>query len=134
MTIKLYHYFRKRKSRIAPDSDGEELAATPPPSPEAGDDVNKRRSARNTHRKKYVDDVMLRFSDDDVPLQEAQVSKKVEGANTSKPAATKKEGGEGGEVGPNKPNFVYIVRIFRIANCFCKDSYNNLHNLNCIVL
>lgn len=54
---------------------------------------------------------MLRFSDDDVPLQDAQVSKKVEGANASKPAAAKKEGAEGGEVGPNKPNFVYIVHI-----------------------
>lgn len=73
--------------------------------------MNKRRSARNTHRKKYVDDVMLRFSDDDVPLQDAQLSKKTEGSNASKPAAAKKEGGEGGEVGPNKPNFVYIVHI-----------------------
>lgn len=54
---------------------------------------------------------MLRFSDDDVPIQDAQLSKKVEGVNTSKPAAAKKEGGEGGEVGPNKPNFVYIVHI-----------------------
>lgn len=118
ITIKLYFviFHRKRKSRIAPDSDGEELAATPPPSPEA-DDVNKRRSARNTHRKKYVDDVMLRFSDDDVPIQDAQLSKKVEGANASKPAAAKKEGGgEGGEVGPNKPNFVYIVRIFHVVS------------------
>lgn len=53
---------------------------------------------------------MLRFSDDDVPIQEAQLSKKVEGANTSKPAATKKEN-EGSEIGPNKPNFVYIVCI-----------------------
>lgn len=53
---------------------------------------------------------MLRFSDDDVPVQEAQLSKKVEGANSSKPAAAKKEN-EGGEVGPNKPNFVYIVCI-----------------------
>lgn len=107
------NFIRKRKSRIAPDSDGEELAATPPPSPEAGDD-NKRRSARNTHRKKYVDDVMLRFSDDDVPLQDAQLSKKVEGTNTAKPVSVKKDN-EGGEVGPNKPNFVYIVCIMLIS-------------------
>lgn len=53
---------------------------------------------------------MLRFSDDDVPMQEAQLSKKVEGANTSKPTAIKKEN-EGNEIGPNKPNFVYIVCI-----------------------
>lgn len=107
------NFIRKRKSRIAPDSDGEELAATPPPSPEAGDD-NKRRSARNTHRKKYVDDVMLRFSDDDVPLQDAQLSKKIEGTNTAKPVSVKKDN-EGGEVGPNKPNFVYIVCIMLIS-------------------
>lgn len=103
-------FFRKRKSRIAPDSDGEELATTPPPSPEAGEDLNKRRSARNTHRKKYVDDVMLRFSDDEVPLQDSQ-AKKNDGGNVSKPTAVKKET-EGGEVGPNKPNFVYIVSIY----------------------
>lgn len=117
--INIYHILinlRKRKSRIAPDSDGEELAATPPPSPEAGDD-NKRRSARNTHRKKYVDDVMLRFSDDDVPLQDSQLSKKVEGTNTAKPVSVKKDS-EGGEVGPNKPNFVYIVCIMKLLFIF----------------
>ena len=110
----LFHFlfFRKRKSRIAPDSDGEELATTPPPSPEAGDDLNKRRSARNTHRKKYVDDVMLRFSDDEVPLQDAQANKKSDTSGPAKPAAVKKEPPvEGGEIGPNKPNFVYIVSI-----------------------
>lgn len=69
-----------------------------------------------------MDDVMLRFSDDDVPIQEAQLSKKVEGANTSKPTAAKKEN-EGSEVGPNKPNFVYIVCIFQIANISLKLNY-----------
>uniref|UniRef100_A0A0C9QNG6 Chd7_2 protein n=1 Tax=Fopius arisanus TaxID=64838 RepID=A0A0C9QNG6_9HYME len=93
---------KKRKSRIAPDSDGEELATTPPPSPEA-DDTNKRRSSRNTHRKKYVDDVMLRFSDEEMPAPDA---KKSDGS-TAKPTSTKREN-EGGDVGPNKPNFVYI--------------------------
>lgn len=106
---------RKRKSRIAPDSDGEELAATPPPSPEAGDDLNKRRSARNTHRKKYVDDVMLRFSDDEVPLSDNQQSKKSDGSNSTKPTSVKKET-EGGDVGPNKPNFVYIVSCFVVLS------------------
>lgn len=53
---------------------------------------------------------MLRFSDDDVPVQEAQLAKKIEGTNASKPAVTKKEG-EVSEIVPNKPNFVYIVRI-----------------------
>lgn len=53
---------------------------------------------------------MLRFSDDDVPLQDSQLSKKIEGTNATKPVSVKKDY-EGGEVGPNKPNFVYIVRI-----------------------
>lgn len=82
------------------------MAATPPPSPEADD--NKRRSARNTHRKKYVDDVMLRFSDDELPNQDSQ-GNKTDGTGAAKPTTDKKL--EGGDIGPNKPNFVYIVSI-----------------------
>lgn len=121
---------RKRKSRIAPDSDGEELAATPPPSPEAGDDLNKRRSARNTHRKKYVDDVMLRFSDDEVPLQDAQSNKKSESSGQSKPTSVKKEPVEGGEIGPNKPNFVYIVSITLYLSKTKKNFLSTFYNFN----
>jgi chromodomain-helicase-DNA-binding protein 7 len=47
------------------------MITTPPASPTGEDieiDSSKRRSARNTHRKKYVDDVMMRFSDDDTAL------------------------------------------------------------------
>lgn len=50
------------------DEGGDDLISTPPVSPageEAEIDSSKRRSARNTQRKKYVDDVMLRFSDDE---------------------------------------------------------------------
>ena len=58
---------------------------------------------------------MLRFSDDDVPLQDAQTTnKKSESSSggSAKPTAVKKEQPvEGGEIGPNKPNFVYIVSI-----------------------
>ncbi|KAJ8937601.1 hypothetical protein NQ318_018414 [Aromia moschata] len=61
---------RKRKGMI-PESDGEgeDMVSTPPPSPpEDSENIStKRRSARNTQRKKYIDDVMLRFSDDDTP-------------------------------------------------------------------
>uniref|UniRef100_A0A182LWG1 DNA helicase n=1 Tax=Anopheles culicifacies TaxID=139723 RepID=A0A182LWG1_9DIPT len=61
---------RSRRSRmIVTESDGEgdDLLSTPPPSPppDTEADSSKRRSARNTQRKKYVDDVMLRFSDDE---------------------------------------------------------------------
>lgn len=62
---------RKRKGMM-PESDGEgeDLASTPPPSPPEDSESasTKRRSARNTQRKKYIDDVMLRFSDDDAPI------------------------------------------------------------------
>lgn len=90
------------------------MAATPPPSPEADD--NKRRSARNTHRKKYVDDVMLRFSDDELPNQDAQ-GKKTDGSNAAKPTSDKKPT-EGGDIGPNKPNFVYIVSLYSSKQSF----------------
>ena len=66
----------KRKKRGINDvSDVEEdLASTPPPSPsfdsvDIDSSLMKRRSARNTQRKKYVDDVLLRFSDEDSTSQ-----------------------------------------------------------------
>lgn len=67
---------------------------------------------------------MLRFSDDEVPLAEAQISKKTDGSNVVKPLAIKQEC-EGGDVGPNKPNFVYIVR-------FCSQSKEK-HFFNSVV-
>lgn len=59
---------RSGRVKIVQDSGDEDLAATPPASPTGEDaeiDSSKRRSARNTQRKKYTDDVMLRFSDDE---------------------------------------------------------------------
>ena len=59
---------RGRRGRMITDDDedGDDLVTTPPPSPPEIDiDSSKRRSARNTQRKKYVDDVMIRFSDDE---------------------------------------------------------------------
>lgn len=62
---------RPRKGTYQLESEGEgEDMPTPPPSPPDGDadsSIHKRRSTRNTQRKKYIDDVMLRFSDDDSP-------------------------------------------------------------------
>uniref|UniRef100_A0A6B2EIQ7 Putative snf2 family dna-dependent atpase n=1 Tax=Phlebotomus kandelakii TaxID=1109342 RepID=A0A6B2EIQ7_9DIPT len=70
---------KRKGNRIVPDSDGEgdDMISTPPPSPppdsEAADS-SKRRSARNTQRKKYVDDVMLRFSDDESAITSPSTS------------------------------------------------------------
>merc|ERR1712051_555713 len=57
-----------KKKRKRSDSEGSEadLDRTPPPSPpEEESGIEKRRSGRNTKRKKYVDDVQYNFSDDD---------------------------------------------------------------------
>lgn len=63
--------------------------------------VQKRRSARNTQRKKYVDDIMLAISDD-------------ESGKSASPKVDSTKKSLDGEVadGAVKPNFVYIVSIF----------------------
>ncbi|CAB3373521.1 Hypothetical predicted protein [Cloeon dipterum] len=58
-----------RRGLIGKDSDGpSDMEGTPPPSPPPEDDsVHKRRSARNTQRKKYTDDIELSISDEEIP-------------------------------------------------------------------
>lgn len=70
----------RHRGRIIPESDGEpdDLITTPPPSPTLDDcdfDSSKRRSARNTQRKKYIDDVMLSISDEEAVMAPAVASK-----------------------------------------------------------
>lgn len=62
----------------------------------------KRRSARNTHRKKYVDDIMLSISDDDSPKEGTpkQDTSKASSEDAVDPAV--------------KPNFVYIVSMMSV--------------------
>merc|ERR1712223_814329 len=58
-----------KKKRKRSDSEGSEadMDRTPPPSPpEEEFGIEKRRSGRNTKRKKYVDDVQDNFSDEEV--------------------------------------------------------------------
>lgn len=58
-----------KKKRKRSDSEGSEadMDRTPPPSPpEEESGIEKRRSGRNTKRKKYVDDVQYNFSDEEV--------------------------------------------------------------------
>lgn len=57
----------------------------------------KRRSARNTQRKKYVDDIMLAMSDDESSKSspKGDLSKQLSPESTDSPVV--------------KPNFVYIV-------------------------
>lgn len=60
--------------------------------------VQKRRSARNTQRKKYVDDIMLAMSDE----ESGKSSPKLDISRQDSPPST-------ADGAPVKPNFVYIV-------------------------
>ncbi|XP_054164988.1 chromodomain-helicase-DNA-binding protein 7-like isoform X2 [Oppia nitens] len=60
----------KKRRRFGSGSDHSDLEKTPPPSPDDTESgLQKRRSARNTKRQKYTDDIDLDLSDDDNPLQ-----------------------------------------------------------------
>lgn len=65
--------------------------------------LQKRRSARNTQRKKYVDDIMLTMSDD----ESSKSSPKLDVLKQHSPDST-----DGPVV---KPNFVYIVSICKVV-------------------
>lgn len=99
------------------DGEGEDLVTTPPPSPPEDPEsaTHKRRSARNTQRKKYIDDVMLRFSDDESPSVSSK-GKKISVPSTppiltsvSTPTAEgiPDDASVSSDI-TNKPNFVYI--------------------------
>ncbi|XP_077502433.1 chromodomain helicase DNA binding protein kismet isoform X3 [Amblyomma americanum] len=61
-------FSKKKKRKRLGSSDKSDLEGTPPPSPEECDGVQKRRSSRNTHRKKYTDDIELQLSGDEGAL------------------------------------------------------------------
>ncbi|XP_013394879.1 chromodomain-helicase-DNA-binding protein 8 isoform X2 [Lingula anatina] len=55
---------KKKKKRKSSEGSDVDMEVTPPPSPII-DDFQKRRSARNTKRKKYLDDLDLQLSEED---------------------------------------------------------------------
>ena len=60
----LLQFSKKKRKRDDSEGSDAELDRTPPPSPpEEESGIEKRRSGRNTKRKKYVDDVKYNFSD-----------------------------------------------------------------------
>merc|ERR1712073_6616 len=63
----LLQFTKKKRKRSNSEGSDADMDKTPPPSPpdeESG--IEKRRSGRNTKRKKYVDDVEYNFSDEEV--------------------------------------------------------------------
>lgn len=125
---------RSGRAKIVQDSGdegGDDLISTPPASPTGEDadlDSSKRRSARNTQRKKYVDDVMLRFSDDENPMaapvkrdlmakNEENIKENLDGDESTNilntdftDTMTENSGFKqpSSEDNSNKPNYVYI--------------------------
>lgn len=125
---------RSGRVKIVQDSgdEADDMIATPPASPTGEDaeiDSSKRRSARNTQRKKYTDDVLLRFSDDEAPGLISPVKRessksddlkkdKVDGEDSLNVSTSEQQEGhtEEGEIKippppediSNKPNYVYI--------------------------
>ena len=62
----LLQFSKKKRKRGDSEGSDADLDRTPPPSPpEEESGIEKRRSGRNTKRKKYVDDVQYNFSDED---------------------------------------------------------------------
>ncbi|KAG8200736.1 hypothetical protein JTE90_022342 [Oedothorax gibbosus] len=56
---------KKKKKKPLQLSDNSDMERTPPPSPKDDSSANKRRSARNTERKKYTDDIELHLTDEE---------------------------------------------------------------------
>jgi hypothetical protein len=87
--------FAKKKRKRSDSGSDCDLDATPPPSPKEDELIEKRRSSRNTNkRKKYVDDVDLNLSDDDNLLANLPADVAAEIKATGGAKSTNKEGGE----------------------------------------
>lgn len=94
----------RSRARVIVESDGEgdDLVTTPPPSPPVDSelDSSKRRSARNTQRKKYIDDVMLSISDEDADIISPIKSEKKK--QSSEKVVETTETGDGASLSENK--------------------------------
>lgn len=74
----------------------------------------KRRSARNTQRKKYVDDIMLSISDED-----SRKSSSPGPRTDNTKSLTPERSGSHFSDSAVKPNFVYVVSFFFACGCVC---------------
>ena len=73
----LLQFSKKKRKRSDSEGSDADLDRTPPPSPpEEESGIEKRRSGRNTKRKKYTDDVTGFISDDEGKDREGQASAK----------------------------------------------------------
>lgn len=113
--------FAKKKRKRSDSGSDLDLDATPPPSPKGDEDLSdKRRSGRNTKRKKYTDDINLSEDEELLARLPPDVVSEIKGdANAKKAAAEGGEKAPGGgdqaegpvvtETGQSGPNYAFIV-------------------------
>ena len=103
----LLQFSKKKRKRSDSEGSDADLDRTPPPSPpEEESGIEKRRSGRNTKRKKYIDDVKYNFSDEDKKDgEEAPTIDDILGPDI--PESTENSMGAEGEAGSG-PNYAFI--------------------------
>merc|ERR1712079_81650 len=103
----LLQFAKKKRKRSDSEGSDADLDRTPPPSPpEEESGIEKRRSGRNTKRKKYIDDVKYNFSDEDKKDgEEAPTIDDILGPDI--PESTENSMGAEGEAGSG-PNYAFI--------------------------
>lgn len=137
----LLQFTKKRRRRNDSGSDLD-IDATPPPSPKEEDpSIEKRRSGRNTKRKKYVDEIDLNLSEEENILSQLppDVAAEIKGgdtnggtetptnANSATPSApqTSAENSElppaEPQATPSGPNYAFVV-----SDWFRGEAFNPL--------
>ena len=104
----LLQFSKKKRKRDDSEGSDAELDRTPPPSPpEEESGIEKRRSGRNTKRKKYIDDVKYNFSDSEEKKEgeEAPTIDDILGPDV--PESNENSVGADGEAGSG-PNYAFI--------------------------
>ena len=135
----LLQFSKKKRKRTNSEGDDDlDLDQTPPPSPteeELG--VEKRRSGRNTKRKKYVDDVQYNFDMPDMktgPKDAAAIMDDILGPETEEAGATGGAAAAAGNGGDkvdtsmdggdpsSGPNYAFVVSVTLLScRLFCED-------------
>lgn len=131
--------FRRKRKRRGSESDFSDMeGGSSHAAKKEEDDANKRRSGRNTSRKKYVDELDLNLSDDDNLFVKNANNPNGAGNNASgdpqsaadlAAAYTGQNPGDEPEANLVKPNFVYVVShcqkfvFLTLQTFYCRPIY-----------
>ena len=104
----LLQFSKKKRKRDDSEGSDAEMDRTPPPSPpEEESGIEKRRSGRNTKRKKYIDDVKYNFSDSEEKKDGEEQPTIDDILGPDVPESNENSVGAEGEVGSG-PNYAFI--------------------------